>query len=98
MYLHLSIAQLTVLWPLVDFFTIPMSDFTAGSKAKPLMQVGQYQVGMSPPSFDKQFVRDYLETLDWGKVAPPPTLPDDIVRQTSEKYREALERLTGITL
>jgi len=57
-----------------------------------------YQPGGPQPSFDKQFLRDYLETLDWGKVAPPPKLPEDIVRQTSEKYREALERLTGITL
>ena len=54
-----------------------------------------YQVGISPPSFDKQFVRDYLETLDWNKQPPAPTLPAEIVRKTSEKYREALARLTG---
>jgi phosphoribosylaminoimidazole-succinocarboxamide synthase len=54
-----------------------------------------YQVGISPPSFDKQFVRDYLETLDWNKQPPAPTLPPEIVRKTSEKYREALARLTG---
>ena len=54
-----------------------------------------YQVGISPPSFDKQFVRDYLETLDWNKQPPAPTLPAEIVRRTSEKYREALARLTG---
>ena len=58
----------------------------------------QYQPGGPQMSFDKQFLRDYLETLDWGKVAPPPPLPDDIVAKTSEKYREALTRLTGITL
>ena len=57
-----------------------------------------YQPGGPQMSFDKQFLRDYLETLDWGKVAPPPPLPDEIVRKTSEKYREALSRLTGITL
>ena len=54
----------------------------------------QYQPGSSPMSFDKQFVRDYLETLDWDKTAPGPVLPDDIINKTSEKYREALERLT----
>lgn len=55
----------------------------------------QYQVGVSPPSFDKQYVRDYLETLDWDKTAPGPELPEEVVRQTAEKYREALKRLTG---
>jgi len=54
----------------------------------------QYQPGSSPVSFDKQFVRDYLETLDWDKTAPGPELPDDIINKTSEKYREALDRLT----
>jgi phosphoribosylaminoimidazole-succinocarboxamide synthase len=53
-----------------------------------------YKVGESPPSFDKQFVRDYLETLDWNKKAPGPSLPPDIITRTSEKYREALTRLT----
>lgn len=55
----------------------------------------QYQLGISPPSFDKQFVRDYLETLDWNKTAPGPKLPEDIIRQTAEKYREAQRRLVG---
>lgn len=54
-----------------------------------------YQPGGAQPSFDKQFLRDYLETLDWNKQAPAPPLPDEIVRKTSEKYREALLRLTG---
>ncbi len=54
-----------------------------------------YRVGISPPSFDKQFVRDYLETLDWDKKAPGPSLPPEIIAKTSEKYREALSRLTG---
>ena len=58
-----------------------------------------YAVGNSPPSFDKQFVRDYLETItDWNKTAPAPALPDDVVQKTAAKYREALERLTGETL
>jgi len=54
----------------------------------------EYRVGVSPPSFDKQFVRDYLETLDWDKRAPAPNLPTDILERTAEKYREALEQLT----
>ena len=57
-----------------------------------------YQVGISPPSFDKQYVRDYLETLDWNKTPPAPKLPAEVIRKTSEKYREALQRLTGRTL
>jgi phosphoribosylaminoimidazole-succinocarboxamide synthase len=54
-----------------------------------------YRVGTSPPSFDKQFVRDYLETLDWNKKAPGPRLPQDVIERTSENYRAALARLTG---
>ena len=54
-----------------------------------------YRVGASPPSFDKQYVRDYLETLGWNKAPPAPRLPAEVIRKTSEKYREALERLTG---
>jgi phosphoribosylaminoimidazole-succinocarboxamide synthase len=53
-----------------------------------------YQVGTSPASFDKQFVRDYLETLDWNKQAPGPKLPAEIIEKTAAKYREALTRLT----
>ncbi len=54
----------------------------------------EYRINVSPPSFDKQFVRDYLETLDWNKQAPGPELPTDIVKKTTEKYQEALTRLT----
>ncbi len=54
-----------------------------------------YRPGTSPPSFDKQFVRDYLETLDWDKRPPAPRLPAAIIRRTAEKYREAEQRLTG---
>jgi phosphoribosylaminoimidazole-succinocarboxamide synthase len=54
-----------------------------------------YQVGTSPPSFDKQYVRDYLETLDWDKRAPGPALPAAIIAATRDKYLEALQRLTG---
>jgi phosphoribosylaminoimidazole-succinocarboxamide synthase len=55
----------------------------------------QYVVGQSPPSFDKQFVRDYLETLDWNKTPPGPKLPGDVIARTAAKYVEAFERLTG---
>ncbi len=55
----------------------------------------QYRPGISPPSFDKQFVRDYLETLDWDKTPPGPELPQEIIDRTAEKYREAEQRLTG---
>ena len=57
-----------------------------------------YRVGISPPSFDKQFVRDYLETLAWDKTPPAPALPSDVVTKTSEKYIEAFQRLTGHNL
>jgi phosphoribosylaminoimidazole-succinocarboxamide synthase len=56
-----------------------------------------WRVGSSPPSFDKQFVRDYLETLDWNKRAPAPQLPQAIIQATGDKYREALRRLTSPT-
>ena len=54
----------------------------------------QYRVGISPPSFDKQFVRDYLNSIGWNKKPPAPKLPPEIIRKTSEKYLEALRRLT----
>jgi phosphoribosylaminoimidazole-succinocarboxamide synthase len=55
----------------------------------------QYKVGISPPSFDKQFVRDYLDTLDWDRTPPGPELPVDVLNRTGEKYREALDILTS---
>ena len=58
----------------------------------------QHRLGISPPSYDKQFVRDYLETLTWDKTPPAPTLPEEVIRKTSEKYLEAFEQLTGKTL
>ena len=57
-----------------------------------------YRVGISPPSFDKQFVRDYLETLDWDKTPPAPQLPADVVAKTAAKYLDAYECLTGAKL
>ncbi len=58
----------------------------------------QYKAGCNPPSLDKQFVRDYLETLDWNKTAPGPELPQDVVKKTTEKYLEAYKVLTGKSL
>jgi phosphoribosylaminoimidazole-succinocarboxamide synthase len=58
----------------------------------------RYRVGTNPPSFDKQFLRDYLDMLDWKKRPPAPDLPIEVIRQTARKYREAYERLTGESL
>ena len=58
----------------------------------------QYRVGISPPSYDKQFVRDYLETLDWNKTAPGPHVPADVIEGTRRKYAEALDRLADLRL
>ncbi|MCC7249318.1 MAG: phosphoribosylaminoimidazolesuccinocarboxamide synthase [Lysobacter sp.] len=58
----------------------------------------EYVVGASPPSYDKQFVRDYLETLDWNKTAPGPHLPAEVIERTRAKYAEALMRLAGISV
>lgn len=55
----------------------------------------EYRTGISPPSYDKQFVRDYLDTLSWDKTAPGPALPAEVLQRTAAKYREVLERLTG---
>lgn len=55
----------------------------------------QYEAGKPQPSFDKQFVRDYLQTLDWDKTPPAPELPEEIIQKTSQKYLEAYKRLTG---
>ena len=58
----------------------------------------EYQIGCSPPSYDKQFVRDYLETLDWDKTSPGPRLPAEVIARTRAKYAEALQRLAGIAV
>ena len=58
--------------------------------------VDQYRTGISPPSYDKQFVRDWLEAQDWNKKPPAPKLPENVIRQTVEKYQEALRRLTAV--
>jgi phosphoribosylaminoimidazole-succinocarboxamide synthase len=58
----------------------------------------EYQVGISPPSYDKQFVRDYLEQVGWDKTPPGPHLPADVIERTRAKYAEALQRLAGISV
>lgn len=55
-----------------------------------------YKIGESPVSYDKQFIRDYLDTTDWNKNSPPPPLPDEIVKKTSEKYKEILNKIQSI--
>ena len=55
----------------------------------------EYRPGSSPPSFDKQFVRDWLESVPWDKRPPAPALPPEVIARTAEKYREALRRITG---
>ena len=60
--------------------------------------VETYRIGDNPPSFDKQYVRDYLETLEWNKTAPGPSLPADVIAQTSRKYLQALQQISGTAL
>jgi len=77
-----------------DAGTLVLIDEALTPDSSRFWPVDTYSVGKSPPSFDKQFVRDYLETLDWNKRAPGPKLPTDIIQRTSEKYLDALRRLT----
>jgi phosphoribosylaminoimidazole-succinocarboxamide synthase len=77
-----------------DSGTLTLIDEALTPDSSRFWPMDTYQPGTSPPSFDKQFVRDYLETLDWNKTAPGPLLPEEIVQRTSEKYQEALTRLT----
>ena len=78
-----------------DSGTLHLIDEVLTPDSSRFWPVDQYRPGASPPSFDKQFVRDYLETLDWDKTPPGPALPQDIVDRTAAKYREAETRLTG---
>ncbi len=78
-----------------DAGTLTLIDEALTPDSSRFWPVDTYAPGSSPPSFDKQYVRDYLETLDWDKTAPGPRLPADVIRGTSEKYQEALRRLTA---
>src|SRR5471032_3106728 len=75
--------------------TLHLMDEVLTADSSRFWPADSYAPGMSPPSFDKQFVRDYLETLTWGKTAPAPALPADVIDKTQAKYFEAIERLTG---
>ncbi|MEI7444036.1 MAG: phosphoribosylaminoimidazolesuccinocarboxamide synthase [Burkholderiales bacterium] len=82
-----------------DTGTLHLMDEVLTADSSRFWPADSYAVGTSPPSFDKQYVRDYLETLTgWGKRPPPPPLPAEVVERTAAKYREALQRLTGLTL
>ncbi len=78
-----------------DNGTVHLIDEVLTPDSSRFWPASEYRPGISPPSFDKQFVRDYLETLDWDKTPPGPELPEEIIRKTAEKYREAEKRLTG---
>ncbi len=79
-----------------DNGTLHLMDEVLTADSSRFWPADSYAEGISPPSFDKQFVRDYLETLsDWNKTAPAPALPTDVIEKTGAKYREALQRLTG---
>ena len=75
--------------------TLTLMDEVLTADSSRFWPADEYRTGISPPSFDKQFVRDYLETLTWNKKAPAPPLPAHVIEQTGAKYREALKRLTG---
>jgi phosphoribosylaminoimidazole-succinocarboxamide synthase len=81
-----------------DNGTLHLMDEVLTADSSRFWPADEYKVGSNPPSFDKQFVRDWLEAQPWGKTAPAPKLPDEVVEKTAAKYREALERLTGETL
>ena len=78
-----------------DAGTLHLIDEVLTPDSSRFWPAASYKVGSSPPSFDKQFVRDYLETLDWNKQAPGPKLPEEVIRNTAAKYREARDRLIG---
>lgn len=78
--------------------TLRLMDEVLTADSSRFWPADEYQVGISPPSYDKQFVRDWLEAQPWNKVAPAPDLPSEVIQKTAQKYCEALRRLTGITL
>jgi len=75
--------------------TLVLADEVLTPDSSRFWPADSYRTGISPPSFDKQYVRDYLETLDWDKTAPGPELPDDVRDGTAARYRDAYERITG---
>ncbi len=89
------IADTTFEFALDDSGALVLIDEVVTPDSSRFWPADEYAPGSSPPSFDKQFVRDYLETLDWDKTPPAPALPPEIAEKTAEKYREALKRLAG---
>jgi len=75
--------------------TLHLMDEVLTADSSRFWPADRWVVGQSPPSFDKQFVRDWLEAQPWDKCAPAPRLPADVIARTADKYREALARLTG---
>lgn len=76
-----------------DSCTLHLIDEVLTPDSSRFWPVDSYRAGESPPSFDKQYVRDYLETLDWNKQPPAPRLPDDVIKKTSDKYKQVASRL-----
>jgi phosphoribosylaminoimidazole-succinocarboxamide synthase len=91
----LILADTKLEWGLLPDGQIILIDEVLTPDSSRFWPADQYREGVSPPSFDKQFVRDWLETSGWDKNSPPPELPADVVERTAAKYREAYERLTG---
>ncbi len=85
-------------WGLLPDGEIILIDEVLTPDSSRFWPASQYREGANPPSFDKQFVRDWLETTGWDKNSPPPPLPEEVVDRTAAKYREAYQRLTGKTL
>jgi phosphoribosylaminoimidazole-succinocarboxamide synthase len=75
--------------------TLRLMDEVLTADSSRYWPVAEYRIGVSPPSFDKQFVRDWLEAQPWNKAPPPPELPPDIIARTAAKYRDALRAITG---
>ena len=75
--------------------TLRLMDEVLTADSSRYWPVSDYRIGISPPSFDKQFVRDWLEAQPWNKAPPPPDLPPEIIARTAAKYREALRAITG---
>jgi phosphoribosylaminoimidazole-succinocarboxamide synthase len=78
-----------------DNGTLRLMDEVLTADSSRYWPVAEYRIGVSPPSFDKQFVRDWLEAQPWNKAPPPPELPPEIIERTAAKYREALRAITG---
>ena len=93
-----EIEQRGNLLPGHEILVIPCANRFSMNVGKRFWPMDGYRPGCNPPSYDKQYVRDHLETLDWGKAYPGPRLPSEVIARTSAKYQEAYAQLTGHTL